>query len=83
MHGYGGRVNWWGLLFIIGGAWWLLGELNYVPFEWRYLAPIAIILIGLSALIRPRWRHWGGHPGGACSCACSSCEPSATPRAKP
>lgn len=60
-HGHHGWFPWHGLLLVVLGGWWLLGETNVVPFDWSYIGPIAILLVGLSIL----FRRWGWH-GGRC-----------------
>lgn len=59
-HGYG-WFPWHGVLLVVLGGWWLLGETNVVPFDWSYIGPIAILLVGISIL----FRRWGWH-GGRC-----------------
>lgn len=58
------RVSWVGILLVVMGGWWLLGELGYVTFEWRFIGPLALVLFGLSMLVgRARcygWRHEEG-----------------------
>jgi cell wall-active antibiotic response 4TMS protein YvqF len=62
VHGGGWRFSWVGVLLVIIGVWWLLGELQIVNFQWRFIGPLAIILVGLSMVLgRGRWRHWHGH----------------------
>jgi hypothetical protein len=55
-HGHrGGRHGWFpwhGILLVVLGGWWLLGETGVVPFDWSYIGPIAILLVGLSILFR-------------------------------
>jgi hypothetical protein len=42
---------------VVLGAWWLAGETKVLPFSWNYAGPLAIIVVGLSALLRPG-RRW-------------------------
>lgn len=49
----GGRIVW-GALFIVMGAWWLLGELDIVAFSWSLVGPLAIIAVGIGMLLN--WR---------------------------
>ncbi|MDX1612430.1 MAG: DUF5668 domain-containing protein [Candidatus Thermoplasmatota archaeon] len=43
-------VNWWGVAFILFGGWWLLDELGYVTFDWGIVAPVALVIVGLTML---------------------------------
>jgi hypothetical protein len=58
-HGWGGpRFPWVGLFLIALGAWWLLGKLGYVEFDWGYAGPLALIAVGLGMVLNriPRRR---------------------------
>lgn len=63
-----GRFSWFGLLMVVIGAWWLLGELGYATFRWELAGPLALILFGLGSLLRRSW--WGGRYGCGCDCNC-------------
>lgn len=57
-----------GILLVVMGGWWLLGEMGYVTFDWSYIGPIAVLLVGLGMLLgRARWRGHGGE-GDVCWC---------------
>lgn len=52
----------WGAFFLAWGLWWLLGEMNQVPFEWAWVGALALIFVGLSMLVggAGSWGHHGG-----------------------
>jgi hypothetical protein len=50
----------WGLAFVVVGTLWLLDEMGILPklglaFSWKFVAPIAIIVVGVSMLVRRRY----------------------------
>lgn len=56
---------WWGAFAVLLGAWWLLGELGYVTFEWKWAGPLALIIFGLSMVTRHfRWMRRPMEPAG-------------------
>lgn len=46
------RGSVWGIFLIVVGGWWLLSELDYLPFKWEWVGPLAIIGAGVTMLLR-------------------------------
>lgn len=63
MHRTGAPI--WGVFVLALGVWWLLGELDVVPFSWGYVGPLALIAAGIGMIAGwMRWRSWHGEREG-------------------
>ncbi len=50
-----------GVLFLAGGCIWLLKEMGCVFSEWLFTWPVIVIALGLSSIVKHRFRHPVGY----------------------